>query len=174
MDLMKLLKSKSDHLVARASSAENAAEKIFADLKIQLDSFLKDVSKLDEFKKNNPLDGIKCLTGELLLEDEFGALDKTPYLFLRLPGKPGLLLEPQEPDSLSLCIATEARPIQRHWNGDVSSQTVFVRRKTPLASYTILDADTVRDSSTGQTHLGSKFFESLVEKLILHLTQEKA
>jgi hypothetical protein len=171
MDLMKLLKSKSDHLFARSIPTGNPAEEIFADLKTRFDSFLKDVSQLEEFKSSNPLDGIKCLTGTLLVEDEFGVLDKNPYLFLRIPGNPGLLLEPQEKNSLAFCVATEARPLQRNWNGDVSSQIVFVKRKDPLAIFSILDSETLRDSKTGETYLGSQFFESLVERLIVHMTR---
>jgi hypothetical protein len=144
---------------------------ILSDLKLQFDSFLRDVSKLDEFRDSNPLDGVTCLLGEILLEDEFGVFDKAPYLFLRIPGLPGLLLEPAGNESLTLSVASEARPVQRHWNGSEVSQVVFVRRPHTLATYKVLERDTVRDIKTSQTFVGTRFFEHLVENLVLRLSQ---
>ncbi|NBO37326.1 hypothetical protein EBU99_01950 [bacterium] len=169
MDLMKLLKAKSELLLAQKPREVSAGEKIVADLKIQFEAFLKDISKLDEFKNHNPLEGVKALAGEVLLEDEYGVLGTSPYLYLRIPGRRGLLLEPGEDDTLILSSATEARPIQRQWSGEVSSRVVFVRMPKPLASFKILELDTVRDIATSQTFLGTRFFESLLERLIVYL-----
>ncbi|NBX18731.1 MAG: hypothetical protein EBR09_15365 [Proteobacteria bacterium] len=170
MDLMKLLKAKTEHLLAKAPKDEyQLCEKILANTKIQFDAFLKDVSKLEEFKKHNPLEGIRALSGEALIEDEYGVLGKSPYVFLRIPGHPGLLLEPLSADELALLQATEARPFQRRWNGDMSSQVVFVRKPTPLATYKALEEDIVRNVSTQKTFSGTQFFEHLVETLIMHI-----
>lgn len=171
MDLMKLLKAKSNHLNMARTQEESLAAQILADLKIQLDTFFRDVSKLDEFKHSNPLNGVTCLSGDLILEDEYGVLDKSPYLFLRIPGHPGLLLEQAGAKELTLSIATEARPVQRHWNGSEVSQVVFVRRPSPLATYTLLEKDVVRDSKTSQTLVGTRFFEHIVERLVIQLSQ---
>ncbi|MEN9529606.1 MAG: hypothetical protein RI932_1479 [Pseudomonadota bacterium] len=170
MDLMKLLKAKSNYLGAQKPDADAATHKIIADLKLQFEAFLRDIASLDEFKSGNPLDGVKCLSGDVILEDNFGVLGKNPYLYLRIPGHPGLLLEPgEEADTLMLFSATEARPIQRRWNGDVTSQVVFVRRPNPLASFTVLETDTIRDQMSRQTFVGTRFFENLVERLILQI-----
>lgn len=169
MDLMRLLKAKNEHLLAGKSVGDGVAARIISDLKIQFETFLKDVAQLDEFRKHNPLEGVKCIDGEVLLEDQYGILGKSPYLFLRIPGHPGLLMEIGESGSLLLFAATEARPIQRQWNGEQSSQVVFVRRPTPISSFVILEPDTVRDESTAQTFVGTRFFEHLVEKLIVHI-----
>jgi hypothetical protein len=167
---MKLLKAKSKQLSMQKPDEVTPAHKIIADLKIQFEAFLRDVATLDELKNGNPLDGVKCLSGDVILEDQYGVLGKNPYLYLRIPGHPGLLLEPGEDvDTLMLYSATEARPIQRRWNGDVASQVVFVRRPNPLATYSVLEIDTVRDQKTRQTFVGTRFFESLVEHLILQL-----
>ena len=169
MDLMKLLRAKSDHLLMQRLDEGAFAEKIISDLKLQFDAFLKDVANLDEFKRSDPLDGVKCLSGDVLLEDEYGITGKSPYLFLRIPGRPGLLLELGEKNTLVLFAATEARPIQRQWNGDMSSQVVFVRRPNPLATFIIIELDTIRDQATQKTFLGTRFFENLVERLVVHL-----
>lgn len=171
MDLMKLLKAKSNHLKSAVAQKDTLADKILTDLDLQFDTFLRDVSKLDEFKQSNPLQGVSCRSGELILEDDYGVLDKSRYLFLRIPGHPGLLLEETEDSTLSLFVATEARPIQRHWNGSEMSQVVFVRRPQPLVRYQILEQDMVRDLSNSKTLVGLKFFEHLVEKLIVQLGQ---
>jgi hypothetical protein len=173
MDLMKLLKAKTEHLLAKAPKDEfQACEKILSNTKLQFDAFLKDVSKLEEFRKHNPLEGIKALSGELLIEDEYGVLGKSPYVFLRIPGHPGLLLEPSSEDQLTLLQATEARPFQRQWNGEMSSQVVFVRKPTILASYKVLEEDVVRNLTTPKTYTGTQFFEHLVETLIVHINSK--
>ena len=171
MDLMKLLKAKSNHLTMAKTRTESVAGEVLSDLKLQFDNFLRDVSQLEEFRNSNPLDGVSCLLGELLLEDEFGVLDKAPYLFLRTPGFPGLLLEPAGDETLTLSVATEARPVQRHWNGSELRQVVFVRRPHSLAIFKILERDTVRDTQNSQTYVGSRFFEHLVEMLIVRLSE---
>jgi len=171
MDLMKLLKAKSSHLNMAQTRGESFANEILSDLKLQFDNFLRDVSKLEEFRDNNPLIGVTCLFGEIHLEDDFGVFDKAPYLFLRIPGQPGLLLEPGESDLLTLSIATEARPVQRHWNGSEVSQVVFVRRSQSLNTYKVLERDTVRDTQNSQTLVGTRFFEHLVEQLVVRLSQ---
>lgn len=170
MDLMKLLKAKTEHLLAKNPKNDfSACEKILADLKIQFDAFLKDVARLEEFRQRNPLEGVKAIAGELLIEDEFGALGKSPYLFLRIPGLPGILLEPSDDYTLSLVAATEARPFQRQWNGEVTSQVVFVRKPQATATFKVLEPDVVRNLGTSKTYLGTQFFEHLVESLVLHI-----
>lgn len=171
MDLMKLLKAKSSHLKMAKPQGEAFAQELLSDLKLQFDNFLRDVSKLEEFRNNNPLDGVTCLAGDVVLEDDYGVLEKAPYLFLRIPGLPGLLLEPAAEDTLTLSVATEARPVQRHWNGSEVSQVVFVRRPHSLATFKILERDTVRDTLSSQTFVGTRFFEHLVERLVLRLSQ---
>ncbi|MBM3383334.1 MAG: hypothetical protein FJY29_12990 [Betaproteobacteria bacterium] len=172
MDLMKLLKAKSKHFSAERLEQDAPAHKIIANLKLQFEAFLRDIAALDEFKNGNPLEGVKCLSGDVILEDEYGVLGKSPYLYLRIPGHPGLLLEPgEETDTLMLFSATEARPIQRRWSGDVTSQVVFVRRPNPLAAYLVLETDTVRDQKTKQTFVGTRLFETLVERLILQINE---
>ncbi|MEN9827090.1 MAG: hypothetical protein RI953_2835 [Pseudomonadota bacterium] len=175
MDLMKLLKAKTEHLLAKQASGEfSYCEKILVDLQIQFDAFFKDVSKLDEFKARNPLEGVKAVLGEVLVEDEFGVLGKSPYLFLRIPGCPGLLLEPAEDETLILLSATEARPFQRQWNGELQSQIVFVRKPARLASFKVIEADVVRNLESSRTMIGTQFFEHLVETLILHINGKSA
>ncbi|MEN9810700.1 MAG: hypothetical protein RLZZ488_2267 [Pseudomonadota bacterium] len=170
MDLMKLLKAKTEHLLARHPKNEYSyCEKILADLKLQFDAFLRDIAKLDEFSKRNPLEGIKAVSGDVLIEDEYGVLGKSPYFFLRIPGHPGLLLEPAEDETLVLVAATEARPFQRQWNGEVTSQVVFVRKLNPLANFRVLESDVVRNLNSGKTMSAAQFFEHLVETLILHI-----
>jgi hypothetical protein len=173
MDLMKLLKAKTEHLLANAPKNEFLiCEKVLSNTKLQFDAFLKDVSKLDEFKKHNPLEGIKALSGEVLIEDEYGVLGKSPYVFLRIPGHPGLLLEPSSCDHLTLLQATEARPFQRQWNGEMSSQVVFVRKPTPVASFKVIEEDIVRNLETQKTYTGTQFFEHLIETLIVHMNSK--
>ncbi len=175
MDLMKLLKAKTEHLLTKGPQNEYSyCEKIISDLKVQFDAFLKDVAKLDEFKKRNPLEGIKAVSGEVLIEDEFGVLGKSPYIFLRIPGHPGLLLEPSADQTLVLLQATEARPFQRQWNGEMSSQVVFVRKPSPMAVYKVLEEDVVRNTTSPKTYFGTQFFEHLVETLIIHLNEKSA
>ncbi|NBW82632.1 hypothetical protein EBR21_12845 [bacterium] len=66
MDLMKLLKAKTEHLLSKQPSDEfSYCEKILADLQVQFDAFFKDVSRLDEFKSRNPLEGVKAVSGEV-------------------------------------------------------------------------------------------------------------
>lgn len=170
MDLMKLLKAKSDHLLSQQSRSDTIAANMITDLKIQFETFLRDISQLDEFRQSNPLNGVKCIAGEILLEDEYGVLGKSPYLFLRIPGHPGLLLEVSHSDHLVLFIATEARPIKRRWNGEQSSQVVFVRRPHPLGQFVVLEPDVVRNLSNQQTLIGIRLFEHLVETLITHIS----
>ena len=154
MDLMKLLKAKTEHLLTKGPQNEYSyCEKIISDLKVQFDAFLKDVAKLDEFKKRNPLEGIKAVSGEVLIEDEFGVLGKSPYIFLRIPGHPGLLLEPSADQTLVLLQATEARP---------------------MAVYKVLEEDVVRNTTSPKTYFGTQFFEHLVETLIIHLNEKSA
>ena len=175
MDLMKLLKAKTKHLLAKQPSGEfSYCEKILADLQVQFDAFFKDVSRLDEFKSRNPLEGVKAVSGEVLVEDEFGVLGKSSYLFLRIPGCPGLLLEPAEDETLNLTSATEARPFQRQWNGELQSQVVFVRKPVRLASFKIIETDVIRNLETSRTLIGTQFFEHLVETLILHINEKSA
>jgi hypothetical protein len=172
MDLMKLLKAKTEQLLStQRPNASMLTEEILKDLKSQFDLFLKDVSHLEEFRTKNPLDGVKAVSGDLLLEDSFGVVGKNPYLFLRIPGRPGLLLEPVDEEKLVLVSATEARPYQRQWNGEMSNQTVFVRQPHPIATFQVIDCDAVRLVGDSKTLFGAQFFESLVEMLIMRIHQ---
>lgn len=174
MDLMKLLKAKTEHLLTKSPQNEYSyCEKIISDLKVQFDAFLKDVAKLDEFKREILLRESKLSLVKSSLKTNLVCLEKAPT-FLRIPGHPGLLLEPSVDQTLVLLQATEARPFQRQWNGEMSSQVVFVRKPSPMAVYKVLEEDVVRNTTSPKTYFGTQFFEHLVETLIIHLNEKSA
>ena len=66
MDLMKLLKAKSNHLTMAKTRTESVAGEVLSDLKLQFDNFLRDVSQLEEFR-NSTGELLKFLCGLALL-----------------------------------------------------------------------------------------------------------
>lgn len=172
---MRLLKAKTENLILDEQKLSFALyEKIFNNLCEQFNIFLRDLSKIEEFRGTNPLEGVKAMRGEFLLNDEEPPIEKRPYFFLRIPGQPGLLLEPSDHTNykLSLVLATEARPIQRQWSGEMTTQVIFVRKSNPpLAVFKIVEEDVIRNESNSKTLFGNQFFESLVEILILQASK---
>ena len=85
-----------------------------------------------------------------------------PYLFLRVPGQPGYLLETADDQKMWLTRATMVQPLQTNASGDVTRPLMFVAQlPSPLETFHFLDAETVR-SSQGRTSTLEQFAEMLL------------
>ncbi len=120
-------------------------------------------------RKEDPLRGLALESGWMSSESK-GA--KTPYVFLRVPGRPGFLLEPDEEGNTTRSRAVEARPLLHNdATGEAERPSLFSRRQAPLTTFVRLEPGLWRLFEEGKQP-ETLALTRLAERLLAQAVQE--
>lgn len=173
MDLTRLLKARmaSKANFGRTQSParaflENLASLLKADL-----SALKFQLENEDGIDTGFLRQLSVEFGELETTDTNGkATGKSCYVYLMLPGKPGLLLEMPDGEAVTLKHASLAMPILSDFSGSPQRTSVFIPRSQLIEEFTILDEKLLR-TSQGRTLNTEQTSEMLLSLALDELEQ---
>lgn len=96
------------------------------DLRVELGEVVRAIREEFDGRLENPFRGLSLQSGKL---PRSGAEGYVPFLFLRVPGIPGFLLEPKDEETVEVYRATEARTLLNNEStGAVEWPAIFSRR----------------------------------------------
>lgn len=122
-------------------------------------------------RKEDPLRGLALESGWIASAPK-GA--KTPYVFLRVPGRPGFLLEPDAEGHLARSRAVEARPLLHNEStGEAERPSLFSKRQGPQTTYVRLEPGLWRVFEEGKaaetvplTRLAERILAQAVQEMV--------
>jgi hypothetical protein len=127
--------------VTRKPKGHDSEELLGAPLAEELTRLIVILKEEFAGRLDNPMRAFACFQGQFQADSNFKS-PKISYVFLRVPGRPGFLIEQVGTDSLDLFRATEALPML--WSeseAHVVRDPVFTRRPARVASLVKLELD---------------------------------